>query len=657
MIDDRTAGAPPQARTARNARIACGLLLLLAAVALPLIIAIGSDKAPEPPVAGRYTVENGEGCLGGTFDLRQSGTFISLTHPDGEAFGRLRIEDGEITGTLPCVAGGPDGTIRARATGNTIEGMVGIAPVEAVRTRDFDAVAGSDPTNPSNVDGTYLLSPQSVCLGREITLAGGERPRLSLDNGNEATLIYADGELHGSITCLDGDEANLLGVATGDRLELEARRLDPTEGEQTIEQAVGEPEVPLGDRAASFFLAVVAVVAATSLAGIVAVRLGQPRVMGEIVAGILLGPTLLGEIAPDLQAELFSASTLDVLGVVANFGLIVYMFIIGVELETGALRGRGSQVLIIGAASFVVPLLLGALTALVIFDFVAPDTDFAPFALFLGISMAITAFPVLARILEERHMLGGVLGTTALAAAAFDDLLGWLLITVATALAAAGTGSEALGTLFWVLVFGAIMYGLVRPLLRRAAAAYDRSGGAGWIAVVFAGILISAYATEEIGVALIIGALIMGTAMPKRAALTDDVRRGSETFVTLLLLPLFFAYTGLRTDVGLLGPFELWVLAAALLAVAIVGKLVTATIAARFAGFGWRSSAVVGTLMNTRGLTELIVLNLALEAGVISEALFTALVLMALVTTFMAGPLLRLLDPDRRGPRPEVAVR
>jgi len=642
--DDQTSVGPPRAAWLPI------VLILIAAVALPVILAAGDDLEPEPDIAGRYSVSAGDECIGGTFDLRQSGQFVAMTLPDGEKIAQLRAREGALSGDVDC-NDGDTLPIAASASAGRISGSLGVIGLSAERTREFSGGTGSEPTNPSNVDGDYTLSPESECLGRDLSLDGGETPELSTSQGAMATLAYSQGQLSGDITCLDGAAAEIRGVSTGNRLELEIERLDPGPNQQRIEQAVAETEPPLGERAASFFLAVVVVLAATFLCASIAQRLGQPRVMGAIVAGILLGPTALGAIAPNLQAEIFSTDVLDVLGVVANLGLVIYVFIIGLEMETDALRGRRSQVLTVGIASFVVPLLLGAAAALPTFELLAPDTDFAAFALFLGISMSITAFPVLARILDERGMLGGTIGTAALAAAAIDDLLGWLLITVATALALAGSAREVLPTLGWFALFAAVMFGLVRPLLRRAGARYDNrepgTSGAGWIALVFAGILLSAYATEKIGVALIIGALVMGTAMPREMALTAELRRGSETFVMFLLLPLFFAYTGLRTDIGALGQPELWLIAAALLVIAIVGKLVAATLAARAAGMGWRPAAILGTLMNTRGLTELIVLNLALETGVISEALFTALVLMALVTTFMAGPLLRLLDPDR----------
>jgi Kef-type K+ transport system membrane component KefB len=308
----------------------------------------------------------------------------------------------------------------------------------------------------------------------------------------------------------------------------------------------------------------------------------------------------------------------------------------------------------------VIPFLLGAGAALAVYEPLGPDVAFAPFALFMGIALAITAFPVLARILEERGMINLPMGTTALACAAIDDVLGWLLVTVAAALAVAGTAREVLPTVLWTVAFSLFLIFVARPLLRRLAATYERTGNGGSgqdpsptrnaiVVFVYVVALLSAWATEQIGIALMIGAVAAGAVMPRKTALTEDARRYSETFVALVLLPLFFAYAGLRTDVGLLGEAELWVTAIGLFLLAVLGKLVATALAARLSGYSWRDAGVLGTLMNTRGLTELIILTLGLELGVISEALFTALVLMTLVTTFMAGPLLTALEPARRG--------
>jgi len=279
---------------------------------------------------------------------------------------------------------------------------------------------------------------------------------------------------------------------------------------------------------------------------------------------------------------------------------------------------------------------------------VGPDKPFVAFALFMGVSMSITAFPVLARIIVERRMLKRPMGALALASAAIDDISAWFLIALASAVAAAsGSFGDVAKTIGLAAAFLLLMVFGARRLLARAATAYDEAGRVpvGWIMAIFAGVLISAYLTEEIGVAVIFGAFVMGAVMPRHAGLTEDVTRRVEDFVVILLLPLFFTYTGLRTNMLLLDSWPLVALTAGLLVVAIAGKFGGTVLAARVTGLSWKESGVLGALMNTRGLTELIVLNLALEKGVISPALFAALVIMALITTFMAGPALRLLDP------------
>jgi Kef-type K+ transport system membrane component KefB len=384
------------------------------------------------------------------------------------------------------------------------------------------------------------------------------------------------------------------------------------------------------------------------LFGTIAVKLSQPRVMGEVVAGIALGPTILGWISPSLQATLFPSDILPAFGIAANLGLIFYMFMVGLEIDVSQLKGRIGQAAAISNTSVALPMMLGIAVALPLYPVVGPDKNFTAFALFMGVAMSITAFPVLARILVERRMLKRPVGALTLACAAIDDVTAWFLIAIATAVATAGgSGSEVIKTVALAVAFCLVMALLLRPLLARVSKAYDEAGrvpGA-WVAAIFAGVLLSAFVTEEIGIAVIFGGFIAGMIMPRHAGLTEDVTRRMEDFVVVLLLPMFFAYTGLKTNVGLLDRPALWWITGVLILVAIVGKFVGAAVAARLTGFNWRASAVIGTLMNTRGLTELIVLNLALEKGVISDGLFAALVLMALVTTFMAGPLLKLFDP------------
>ena len=385
------------------------------------------------------------------------------------------------------------------------------------------------------------------------------------------------------------------------------------------------------------------------LFGQIAVSFRQPRVMGEVVAGIVLGPTVLGALVPELSATLFPADVIVPLGVVANLGVILYMFMIGAEVDLGELRGRVRTVVAVSNGSLAIPVVLGVAVAIPTYELVGPDVGFTEFALFMAVAMSITAFPVLARILAERDMLNRPIGATALGAAAINDVLAWFLIALATAIATSVSGDDVALTIGLAIVYCVAMLVLVRPALARIVSMRPEPDhlGAGALAGILAAVLLSAYITEAIGIAVIFGAFLMGLVMPRHTNLTEEATKRIEDFVVLLLLPVFFAYTGLRTDVGLLDDPDLWLLAGGLLVVAIVGKFGGAMLGARVSGLGWRDSAMLGTLMNTRGLTELIALNLALDLGVISEALFTALVLMALVTTFMAGPLLNLLD--RRG--------
>ena len=324
------------------------------------------------------------------------------------------------------------------------------------------------------------------------------------------------------------------------------------------------------------------------------------------------------------------------------------MFLVGLEVDRGQLKGKAAQAAAISNASVAVPMLLGIAVALPLYKLVGPDKKFVSFALFMGVAMSITAFPVLARILSERRMLNRPVGALTIACAAIDDVTAWFLIALAITISVSGTlrrrgrrrsARPWRSRLLMVLV--------VRRISARMAVAYDQVGRIPpvWFAAIIVGVLLSAYITETINIAFIFGAFIMGMIMPRHSRMNEEITRRIEDFVVTLLLPLFFAYTGLRLNVGLLDRPELWLLTLLLIAIAIVGKLAGAAIAARVAGYDWKASAVIGSLMNTRGLTELIVLNLALDVGAISNALFAMLVIMAVVTTLMAGPLLKLLDP------------
>ena len=629
-----------------------GVLAVLVVAVSAAVIGAGHDRKPQEPVAGGYDVTAGDTtCLGRSFDVKQSGSFVNLDNADGSLGGRLEFEDGRLTGEVDCVDGGST-QIDAVVEDEILTGTLAGGRVTAELKRDSPEPGAQKPLAPRSIAGEYKLSPRSACLGPELTVEGSSEVELLAEGESIGQGAYADGRLEGELECPTGGTKSVVGDAVdrtinltllGPGEELSATGAPPPGSERIS----AEKQREAGSRFAAFFIAVAVVMLIARLFGMGAVALRQPRVMGEVVAGIALGPTILGAFLPDIQAALFPKDIIPILGVVAQLGLIFYMFLVGLEIDLSQLRGRLGQVAAISNASVALPMVLGIAVALPIFELVGPDTKFVAFALFMGVPMSITAFPVLARILVERRMLKRPVGALVLACAAVDDVTAWFLIALATAVAVAGSGADVVETILLAVLFCLVMGLAVRPLLARASAAYDEAGRVpgGWIALIFAGVLLAAYTTEVIGIALIFGAFVMGLIMPRHAELSEDVTRRVEDFVITLLLPLFFAYTGLRTNIGLLDRPELWLLTGILILVAVVGKMVGAVVAARFTGFDWRSSAVIGTLMNTRGLTELIVLNLALEKGVISEALFAMLVIMALVTTFMAGPALRLLDP------------
>jgi Kef-type K+ transport system membrane component KefB len=382
--------------------------------------------------------------------------------------------------------------------------------------------------------------------------------------------------------------------------------------------------------------------------------------MGEVLAGILLGPTLLGAVWPEAKDYLFPTDIIPLLSAAASIGLAFYLFLVGMELDPRLLRERAAEAAFISNTSVAFPMALGILVAIPVYELLAPNADYLPFALFMGVSMSVTAFPVLARILVEKRMLRRPIGALAMAGAAIDDVTAWGLLALATAVAGAGSGIDALVVVGLAGVFSAALLVVGRPLLARMSTAYDEVGHVPtlWLGIIFVSVLLAAYTAQQIGIAPIFGAFMIGLIMPRHAGLTADVSGRIEDFVVAVLLPLFFVVTGLKLKVSALDNWTLWGVTLLLIAVAVVGKWIGAMLAAKFSGFSWRDSTALGALMNTRGLTELIVLNIGLELGLISTALFTSLVLMALVTTFAAGPALRLIDP--RGElteAPEEALR
>ncbi len=375
--------------------------------------------------------------------------------------------------------------------------------------------------------------------------------------------------------------------------------------------------------------------------------LGQPPVIGEVLAGICLGPSLLGRVAPDLESFLLPGSVAPALSVVAQLGVILYMFIVGLELNAGILRKQGHVTLAISHASIVVPFSLGAVLAIWLYPMLSHNgVPFTAFALFLSVSMSITAFPVLARILTDRQLSKTDLGAIALACAATDDVSAWCLLALVVGVAQAKV-SEALVVTVLTILYIALMFAVVRPLVAKFLPRYSPDGlTPSVMAVILVGVLLSALATEAIGIHAIFGAFLFGAVIPHDSLVAREITRKLQDFVTTLLLPAFFAFTGMRTQIGLLDDWQQWLVCLAIIAVATAGKFGGTLAASRVMGLGWRESASLGILMNTRGLMELIVLNIGLDLGVISPTLFAMMVVMAIVTTVATSPILSALMPS-----------
>jgi Kef-type K+ transport system membrane component KefB len=395
---------------------------------------------------------------------------------------------------------------------------------------------------------------------------------------------------------------------------------------------------------ALLLLQITVILIVAKLTAALVARAGQPAVIGEMLGGLLLGPSVFGWLAPSVHHGLFPAGSTGTLQLLSQIGVILFMFLVGCELDLTRVARHARTAVVVSYTSIAAPMLLGiALSWLIVDDFAPPGVRFLPFALFIGTAMSITAFPVLARIIAERRLTATFLGATAIACAAIDDVTAWCILSVTVAVAKASGLAGAAMTVGMTAIFGALMLLVIRPAIARRGASRRHGDGAFVAAVIFA--FASAVVTEVIGVHAIFGAFLAGVVVSANTPVRSLVEERIHAFASALLVPLFFAAAGLRTELFLIGGTHNWLVCAAIIAVAIVGKLGGGALAARWTAMTWPDSLALGVLMNTRGLMELIVLNVGYDLGILSPTLFSMMVLMALVTTAMTTPLLSLLRP------------
>ena len=378
-------------------------------------------------------------------------------------------------------------------------------------------------------------------------------------------------------------------------------------------------------------------------------KLHQPRVVGEMVAGILLGPSLLGWLAPNISSALFPADSLGHLNSLSQIGLLLFMFLVGLELDLTHLRELGRAAVITSQVSIIAPFVLGSLFAVFLYPRLSDQSvSLTGFVLFMGAAMSVTAFPVLARILTERNMLRTRVGSVAITCAAVDDVTAWCILAGITVIVRA----SSLQLPVWMMLGGLVAFVLVMLLvvrrgLRKLLALYESRGSLtqDLIAIILLIALASGWITESLGIHALFGAFLAGIVMPRHPGLTRELSQKLEAIVVVLLLPLYFALTGLRSSFFLITGPDMWFYSGAIIVLAVAGKLGGSLFSARLNGMTWRESAAVGVLMNTRGLVELVILNIGLDLGILSPALFSIMVLMALVTTLMTTPLLAWIYP------------
>lgn len=404
---------------------------------------------------------------------------------------------------------------------------------------------------------------------------------------------------------------------------------------------------------AILLLQIITIILVARVFGFLFKKIGQPTVIGEIIAGIFLGPSFIGMFFPEYSLFLFPKSSLPNLQFISQIGLILFMFIVGMELDLKTLQKKAHEAVIISHASIIFPFSLGMALSYFIYQAYAPENiNFLSFSLFIGISMSITAFPVLARIVQERQLTKTRIGAIVITCAAADDISAWCILAAVIAIVKAGSVVSAFYIILMAIGYVILMMKIIQPFLKRLGDIYSHQDTLSKpvVAIFFVTLLISSYLTEIIGIHALFGAFMAGVIMPQNLHFRNVFIEKVEDVSLVLLLPLFFVFTGLRTQIGLLNDTNLWGTCGIIIAVAVTGKFIGSTIAAKFVGQNWKDSLMIGALMNTRGLMELIVLNIGFDLGILPPAIFTMLVIMALVTTFMTGPALDFINylmPDK----------
>ena len=436
-------------------------------------------------------------------------------------------------------------------------------------------------------------------------------------------------------------------ITKGKFLEANKTIETPESGNGSWNDFLASMQYNFQDPLAILLAQIVTIILVARFFGWVFKKIGQPTVIGEIIAGIVLGPSLVGMYFPGFSAALFPVESLGNLKFLSQIGLILFMFVIGMELDMKVLKNKANEAIVISHASIVIPFALGIGLAYFVYDQFAPEgVKFLSFSLFMGIALSITAFPVLARIVQERGIHKTKLGAIVITCAAADDITAWCILAVVIAIVKAGTFVSSLYIIMLALLYVLAMIFIVKPFLKRIGDLYGSKDRIvkPVVAIFFLVLIMSSYATEVIGIHALFGAFMAGAIMPDVPKFRTIFIEKVEDVALILLLPLFFVFTGLKTEIGLLNDPYLWKVTGFIILVAVVGKFLGSALAAKFVGQSWRDSLTIGALMNTRGLMELIVLNIGLELKVLTPEVFTMMVIMALVTTFMTGPALDLIN-------------